>query len=461
MGQVRVLLIGAAPFQALCGPVLRRAGHEVAGAETVATALTDPAAHTAVAIVDLTLPDSDGTCLVAALRQRWPDLPVLGVTDPASVGRAVAAMRAGAYDVLALPLTDQRLLGAVENAPGLPAADAISGSDAPLRGLPPPPGFVGSSAAMRDVFARIRLVARSMSTVFVTGECGTGKELCAEAIHALSDRADGPFVALNCGAIAPELVESDVFGHVKGALPGAVADKSGAAALADGGTLFLDEICDLDPGFQCKLLRFLQTSSIQPVGADGPHVVDVRIICATSSDPLEAVRSGRLREDLYYRLHVVPIRMPPLRERGQDAAEIAGALLPRIAADEGRRFTGLDAGMRALLPKLPWPGNVRQLLNVLRQIVVMNDADEVTVAMLPNELNEAAGHQSPPSGPLAATPLLPFLGKTLAQVERMVIEATIAMKGGSVTRAARVLDVAPSTLYRKIEAWGQDRGAPR
>jgi DNA-binding NtrC family response regulator len=328
----------------------------------------------------------------------------------------------------------------------------------PLR----PPGdlFLGSSEAMQAVYAKIRAVARSMATVFITGESGTGKELCAQAIHDGSARASGPFIALNCGAIPPDLLESEVFGHMKGSFTGAISDKPGAAAAADGGTLFLDEICEMDVGLQTKLLRFLQTSMVQPVGATRPRKVNVRIICATNRDPLEAVQDGRFREDLYYRLYVVPIHMPPLRDRGEDVIEIAEAALARFAAEEHRPFDGITPEVRALFRRLRWPGNVRQLLNVIRNVVVLNEGGVVTVDMLPPGLARDAEHgqgaaiDAVPDGPRAGE----LVGRTLAEAERMVIEATLARVNGSVPKAARMLDVSPSTLYRKMESWGARKG---
>jgi two-component system, repressor protein LuxO len=316
--------------------------------------------------------------------------------------------------------------------------------------------FIGSSDTMQRIHGTIASVARSMATVFITGESGTGKELCALAVHANSARANGPFIALNCGAIPQDLLESEVFGHMKGSFTGAISDKPGAATAADGGTLFLDEICEMAPALQTKLLRFLQTSTVQPVGAIRPRKVNVRIVCATNRDPLEAVRAGYFREDLYYRLFVVPIHMPPLRDRGQDVIEIAEAALFRFAEEEGRAFYGLDHGVRALLPRLPWPGNVRQLLNVMRNVVVLNSGGWVTEQMLPHGLDVAPSPQiEAPLGAQKDPPLTPenLVGMSLAAAERQVIEATLARFDGSVPKASRVLEVSPSTLYRKIEGW--------
>ena len=312
---------------------------------------------------------------------------------------------------------------------------------------------------MQRIHGKITSVASSMATVFITGESGTGKELCALAVHGSSSRAKGPFIALNCGAIPHDLLESEVFGHVKGSFTGAIADKPGAAAAADGGTLFLDEICEMAPALQTKLLRFLQTSTVVPVGATRPQKVNVRIICATNRDPLEAVRRGQFREDLYYRLYVVPIHMPPLRDRGDDVVEIAVAALDRFAAEEGRHFDGLAPEVADLFRNLPWPGNVRQVLNVIRNVVVLNQGGLVRLDMLPENLTatpDAVASPEPPRARTTAGPALDgLLGLSLAEVERIVVLATLEQQGGSVPKAARVLNLSPSTLYRKLEGWGK------
>ena len=246
---------------------------------------------------------------------------------------------------------------------------------------------------------------------------------------------------------------------MKGSFTGAISDKPGAATAADGGTLFLDEICEMAPALQTKLLRFLQTSTVLPVGATRPIKVNVRIVCATNRDPLDAVRRGQFREDLYYRLFVVPIHMPPLRERGDDVIEIAEAALIRFAEEEGRSFAGLTPAVATLFRSLPWPGNVRQVLNVIRNVVVLNQGGVVTLQMLPEDIVRLV--EVPSTLPaVTATPeadlqVEALLGRPLAEVERIVVTATLARHGGSVPKAARVLDLSPSTLYRKLEAWAK------
>jgi DNA-binding NtrC family response regulator len=441
--------------------ILRHGGHRVHSAGTAAEGLAAfLRLGPAVVLLDLMLPDRDGLDLMREMIEKRPGVNVIVITANGSINKAVEAMRLGAHEFLVKPVDEARILGAVQNA--LVAA----GGSASVQPDPELNDFIGKSDVMLQVYRKIASVARSMATVFITGESGTGKELCAQAVHNSSNRAAGPFIALNCGAIPNDLLESEVFGHLKGAFTGAIADKQGAAAAADGGTLFLDEVCELDLNLQTKLLRFLQTSMIQPVGANKPRKVNVRIICATNRDPFEEVRQGRFREDLFYRLHVVPIHMPPLHDRAEDIIAIAEASLERFAAEEGRNFTGISTEVADLFRRLPWPGNVRQLLNVIRHAVVLYDGPLLTREMLPGDLQYAAGPLgrragaapeavSPPAGPTPET----LIGKTLAEIERIVIEETIARHGGSVPRAARVLDVSPSTIYRKREAWARDQDA--
>jgi two-component system, repressor protein LuxO len=438
----------ASSLQMIYRATLTRAGHAVRVCATAAAALTlfrEAAAD--VVLLDLHLPDRDGLSLMHDLMALKPGLAVVAITGNGSVNLAVEAMRSGAHDFLVKPVEEARrkqsvdaaLRGArraVPQAPG-PAASA---------------GMIGSSTAMATMTDRIGSVARSMATVFITGESGTGKELVALAVHNRSARAAGPFIALNCGAIPQDLLESEVFGHMKGSFTGAISDKPGAAQAADGGTLFLDEVCEMALPLQTKLLRFLQTSTVQPVGATRPRKVDVRIVCATNQDPMEAVRHGQFREDLFYRLYVVPLHLPPLRDRGDDVIEIARVALARYSAEEGKVFDGLSPETEAVFRRHRWPGNVRQLLNVIRNVVVLHEGGVVTPAMLPDDLSRRIDL---PTAEAPRAAMEDLLGQPLATIERRVIEATLARFGGSVPAAARSLDVAPSTLYRKLEAWGK------
>jgi two-component system repressor protein LuxO len=303
---------------------------------------------------------------------------------------------------------------------------------------------------MQAVYRTLETAAASRATIFVTGESGTGKELAAEAIHKLSPRRDGPFLAINCAAIPKDLIESEIFGHVRGAFTGAVADRIGAAQAADGGTLFLDELCEMDLSLQGKLLRFIQTGSFQPVGSTQLRRTDVRFVCATNRDPLREVREGRFREDLYYRLHVVPVVLPPLRDRGEDVIAIAETMLARAAAEERKAFRGFSDDAKAALLAHRWPGNVRELENAVRTAVVLHDAELVTAAMLPNPLPRSLAAPMPaPSPPAPGRARI----RPLAEVEREAIEQAVALCDGNIVKAAAELGMSPSTLYRKRAAW--------
>ena len=454
--------------------VLEKAGNEVVSCDTISKAREAIGKQNfCVILLDLTLPDGDGMELMADILRGEASTKIIVITANGSINRAIEAMREGAFDFLVKPFDEKKLLSAVANAQKFQA----SKEPLPMPVLPASGdsfhGFIGKSAQMQKIYDMISNIGRSSATVFITGESGTGKEVAAKAIHAVSSRAKAPFVPLNCGAIPADLLESEVFGHLKGSFTGAIANKMGAAEAASGGTLFLDEICEMEMSLQTKLLRFLETSKIQPVGAVSAKAVDVRILCATNRDPLEEVRAGRFREDLYYRLHVVPMHMPALRERGEDIAMIAEQVLRRYSSEEGRKFEKLSPEVSRLFAHYAWPGNVRQLLNVLRRVVVLNDATQVLPAMLPAEL--VAGSEAADIAPeyssvqgLASTidtsdqaaddHLGRYVGLTLAEFERRFVEVTIDECNGSVPEAARMLDVSPSTLYRKRESWKKAAG---
>jgi len=462
-----LLLVEDTPsLSAVYAALLKRAGFAVDAAFTAEEARSRYArgAHR-VALLDLMLPDGDGIDVLRDLRAEDPDLKAIVITANGSINKAVEAMRAGAFDFLVKPFDETRLLKAVEAALASVAdGERCAAPDPNEQGFQ---GFVGGSTQMRAIYETIRDVGRSTATVFITGESGTGKEVCAQAIHALSPRRSRPFVPLNCGAIPRDLLESEVFGHLKGSFTGAIADKQGAAAAADGGTLFLDEICEMDIDLQTKLLRFLQTSTIQPVGAATPRKVDVRIVCATNRDPQAEVDAGRFRSDLFYRLHVVPVHLPPLRERGRDVVEIAEALLAEAAREEGKRFKRLSADVIAAFSAYRWPGNVRELQNVIRNVAVLRDGEEVTLDMLPPRIVAAEVEAGAVARARAASALTPdamrarlraLVGAPLGELEREFIEATIESCDGSIPRAARILEVSPSTLYRKRDSWAKAAG---
>ena len=392
-----------------------------------------------IALLDLTLPDGDGLEYMESFLKLRPETKIIVLASNASINGAVKAMRAGAVDFLIKPFNQDRMMEAVRTAQRAAGQAQVRAEGASISGL------VGTSAPMREVQRVIAAVAPSKASVFLTGESGTGKEITALAIHDMSPRATAPFVPINCGAIPGELLESELFGHLKGSFTGAISDKEGSARTADGGTLFLDEICEMDVGLQTKLLRFIETGTIRPVGSTSDRRVDVRIICATNRDPMERVKAGAFREDLYYRLNVLPLHLPPLRTREDDVLDIAFQSLQRFSREENKGFQTLSPAVEDLFRAYSWPGNVRQLNNLLRRIVVLHDGREVEVSMLPLEIHGPSQSQS--------NAITPLIGLTLAEAERALIEATIARVGGSLPKAADILDVSPSTLYRKREAW--------
>ena len=461
---------------------LRKAAFTVTAVETGAAALEAlREAPPEVVLLDLQLPDMNGMDILKYVSGQQIPTAVVIITAHASVNVAVEAMRYGAYDFVVKPFTADRLIVTVRNAVErlrlVQIVDTYTGELARSRFH----GFIGSSLAMQGVYRIIESAASSRATVFVTGESGTGKEVCAEAIHRQSPRRDNPFVAINCGAIPKELMESEIFGHVKGAFTGAVADREGAAARANGGTLFLDEICEMEPALQTKLLRFIQTGTFQKVGGTKLDKVDLRILCATNRDPLREVEEGRFREDLYYRLHVIPIHLPPLREREDDVLSIAQQFLVDYAAEEGKSFNRFHPDVEQVFRAYPWPGNVRQLQNVIRNVVVLHDGEQVTLSMLPSPLNQSAQslhpqqrppaqgsghgvvehgngfgqHAAPGLGAVMVQPAMvqPRQVRPLWQVEKEAIEEAIVACDGNIPRAAALLEISASTIYRKRMAW--------
>lgn len=414
-------------------------------------------------LLDLNLPDGDGLAYLEELRGTPMETPAIVITADASLNNAVRAMKLGALDYLVKPFSESRLVTTVNNT--LERVQLRRQVET-LRHETQDGAFydfIGNSVAMQKVYRTIENVAPSKATVFITGASGTGKELCAEAIHKAGPRANKPFVPLNCAAIPQDLLESELFGHLKGSFTGAISDRLGAAREAEGGTLFLDEMCELDLGLQKKLLRFLQTSTVQPVGSAKPQKVDVRVICATNRDPLEEVRAGRFREDLYFRLNVVPIGLPALRERGRDVIDIAKNFLSRFSEEEGKALNDFSSDAQALLMAHNWPGNVRELQNTIRNIAVLQDGPVVTPDMFPalegqtdqiaptkSQTNTHAPHTAPTTISVASAG---DLMETLAEIERKTIEDRIAIFDGSIPKAAESLGVSPSTIYRKKENW--------
>ncbi|WP_298465703.1 sigma-54 dependent transcriptional regulator [uncultured Erythrobacter sp.] len=469
MTSARVLIIEDSASLALgYAAQLEDAGHEVSLCETLAEARRSLLADAYdVVLLDLQLPDGDGLTIFDALGEAAGNPGVIVVTADGSLNRAISAMRLGAYDFLVKPVSGTRLITTVAAAAlqGGGTTETVAREEPAKENTDTFHGFIGKSPQMKAVYRTIESVADSKATVFVTGESGTGKEVTAEAIHSESKRRTGPFVAINCGAIPENLLESELFGHVKGAFTGAVENRIGAAKAADGGTLFLDEICEMDLKLQVKLLRFLQTGMIQRVGSSAAEPVNVRIVCATNRDPEREVAEGRFREDLYYRLNVIPIWLPALRERGEDIALIAGSLLTRIANEEGRKIAGFSKASETYLTQHSWPGNVRELQNALRRAVITGTGKQVDLIGAPRGAPRVAMVQAPSVAPVpiesGITPEIAtsvpasfdFAEMTLDQVERLAIEQAISRTSGNIVQAAKSLGVSPSTIYRKLERW--------
>ncbi|WP_296639587.1 sigma-54-dependent transcriptional regulator [Roseinatronobacter sp.] len=450
-----LLLVEDTPsLQMLYATVLRKAGYKPMLAASGAEALTKFAEHRPrVVLLDLMLPDADGLMVMREILELQPETRIIVITANGSVNNAIEATREGAHDFLVKPLGDIRMIGAVASAFAELREDVSLTIDEASRSDALDRAFMGRSVAMQEVHSRIAAVAASTAPVFILGESGTGKELCARAVHLKSARAAQRFVTLNCSATDPERLEIELFGQSppksgRGQAQSQV--RAGAVAQADGGTLFVQNIQDMSPDLQGAFLRFLQRSSFTPVGDTRQIKVDVRLICTASRDPTEDMRAGRLREDLYYRLFVIPITMPPLRARGTDIHLLAQHYLAQIAAEENKQFCRFSPDVLDLFLNLPWQGNVRELINVLRHAVILHEGEIVTREMLPPGLSDArklatnAGHS-----PTNAV----FEGLTMAQIEERVITAAIARHDGSVPRAARELDIAPSTIYRKREQW--------
>ena len=408
-------------------------------------------------LLDLQLPDMDGLKILDIVNDDYPHISVVVVTASGSISVAIDAMRRGAYDFVIKPAGEDRMIVTTKNALERSRLQTVVKE---IRGdfkKDGTHGFIGKSLPMIAVYKTIDAVALSQASVFITGESGTGKEVCANAIHTAGPRKSGPFIALNCAAIPKDLIESEIFGHVKGAFTGASAERDGAAIAASGGTLFLDEICEMDLSLQSKLLRFLQTGTVQKVGSDKLVKVDVRIICATNRDPLTEVEEGRFREDLYYRLHVIPIHLPPLRERETDVIAIAKSFLKQYCAEEGKSFDGFTQNAEDLLLQHSWPGNIRELQNVIRNAVILNQGSEISDEMLSLSARAPySNHQNSKSKPQvqkSGDEIVINLHQDFAQIEREIIEAAISLSGGSIPKASEMLSLSPSTIYRKKENW--------
>ncbi len=437
---------------------LTRLGHEVqgvrGGAEAVAAYRKRPAD---VVVTDLRMVPVDGIEVVRRLREADPEATVVVVSAHGTIPLAVEAMREGATDFLEKPFPPEVLRARVEKAIEIArerrgARTARARAEALEQDLGrdhDPHGIVGSSEPMQRVLEQVRKVAPTDATVLVLGESGTGKELVARAIHDASPRREKPFVSISCAAIPEGLLESELFGHEKGAFTGAIRRKLGRFELAHEGTLFLDEIGDVPPAIQVKLLRVLQERRFERVGGEETVDVDVRLVSATNRDLAAAVKAGRFREDLYYRLDVVPVVLPPLRERPGDVEELARHLVARIAPRHGRPKRPFSPEALELLRRHRWPGNVRELENVVEQALVFAEGDTIRPEDLPEGIRRA-----PPAPALPVPAGDRSLTEILEDLERQLILAAYEKAKGVKAETARLLGIKPSALYYKLEKYG-------
>jgi DNA-binding NtrC family response regulator len=468
-GQRMVMLIDNEPAQRrLVAALASRAGWRTVFADdgemAIAQLGTQDGMQLDAVILDHANPATDAGAIIAELHARRPALPVLMLTAHESVEGAVHAMRAGATDFLVKPLAPERLVRALEAA----VASTTSGELRPLtEKISAPLGFdeiVGSAPQFRAALAIAAKAARSRAPVLIEGESGVGKEVVAEAIHAASPRNRKPMVTVHCGAIPANLIESELFGHEKGAFTGAFERKIGKLIDADGGTIFLDDVGEMPLEAQMKLVELLQSGDVLPIGGRHPREVDVRVIAATSRKLTEAVEAGTFREDLYFRLNVVPVAIPPLRERGEDIPALARHLLARITRAPGLRPIGITDEALRLLGGYDWPGNVRQLSNALFRAAVLCEGAALTaqdfpqVAALKDQRNAPERAGQPSAGGVTLFRADGNL-RQLEEIEADVIRLAIGHYRGRMTEVARRLGIGRSTLYRKLGELGIDNAA--
>ncbi len=425
---------------------LQQAGYDVSAASSGEEGLHLFAeVSPALVITDMKMPGMDGMQVLESIKERSAETLVIIITAFGTVDIAVEAMKGGAYDYITKPFNRDALRLTVDKALQF---TRLSAENKRLKSeLADRSDFrtiIGSSPQMEKVFATVRKVADSEASVFITGESGTGKELVARSIHSQSGRRNGPFVAINCAAIPRDLLESELFGHVKGAFTGATRDKDGKFQRAEGGTLFLDEIGDMPLELQPKLLRALQERVVEPLGGTKPQKLDVRVVTATNLDMDKALAAGEFREDLYYRLSVIPIHLPPLRERHDDIP----LLLRYFCTKHGCEQVTFDSSAMTALTAYPWPGNVRELENMVERLLIMRNGDTITLDDLPDKI----GARRTLSATAAIN--LPDEGYSLEQLEREVVYEALERNGWNQTAAARFLRIPRHTLIYRIEKYG-------
>ncbi|MCI6664146.1 MAG: sigma-54 dependent transcriptional regulator [Treponema sp.] len=398
-------------------------------------------------ITDLRMPGISGEEVLAKVRGESPGIPVIVLTGHGSIDTAVDAMRNGAYDFLTKPLSLDRLSLIVKRAlAGRELEIRHSSLQQELDAKASFESIIGKSAEMQRIFQMVRKAADSKASVLITGESGTGKELIANALHNLSPRKNHPFIKVHCAALSETLLESELFGHEKGAFTGAAARKRGRFELANTGTIFLDEIGEINQNVQIKILRVLQDKRFERVGGEDTLEVDVRVIAATNRNLEEEIAQGRFREDLFYRLNVVHIQVPPLRDRKDDIPLMLNAFLDEFNRENNKSITGFDARSRSALYKYDWPGNIRQLRNCVESAVVMCSGNEITLEDLPPTVRGAAESN------VIQVPV----GISMAEAEKIIIQQNLASNQGNKSKTADILGIGRKTLHRKLEGYGEE-----
>ena len=398
-------------------------------------------------ITDLRMPGISGEEVLAKVRGESPGIPVIVLTGHGSIDTAVDAMRNGAYDFLTKPLSLDRLSLIVKRAlAGRELEIRHSSLQQELNAQASFESIIGKSAEMQRIFQMVRKAADSKASVLITGESGTGKELIANALHNLSPRKSNPVIKVHCAALSETLLESELFGHEKGAFTGAAARKRGRFELANTGTIFLDEIGEINQNVQIKILRVLQDKRFERVGGEETLEVDVRVIAATNRNLEEEIAQGRFREDLFYRLNVVHIQVPPLRDRKDDIPLMLNAFLDEFNRENNKSITGFDSRSRSALYKYDWPGNIRQLRNCVESAVVMCSGNEITLEDLPPTVRGAAELN------VIQVPV----GITMAEAEKIIIQQNLASNQGNKSKTADILGIGRKTLHRKLEEYGEE-----
>src|SRR5689334_25025032 len=453
MSPRRILIIDDEQgIRAALGQLLEFEGYEVRAVANAVDGITEYAKQRPdLVFLDVKMAGIDGVEALKKIKESDPSAIVVMISGHATIQTAVEATQLGAYDILEKPLDTDRILVTLRNA--LQHLD-LHEENARLREtIESRFETVGRSYAIRSVIDKIERVARSPARVLITGENGTGKELVARAIHKQSQRAEGPFVEVNCAAIPSELIESELFGHMKGSFTGAVQDRAGKFEQADGGTLFLDEVGDMSLAAQAKVLRVLQDGVVTRIGGSKPIRVDVRVIAATNKELEEEIAGGRFREDLFYRLNVVPLRVPPLRERREDISLLVRHFLALLARQDGLPAKGIEDAAVQRLVELDWPGNVRELRNTVERLLILSNGPRVSLA----DVERLVGRRATEPGGLGALSDIPTFEEFKHAAERAFLLTKLRQYDWNVSETARALDMPRSNVYKKIERYGLKR----